>query len=748
MLERLKKHRKNLLLTLTAVTALVIFAVIIWAFQLNREIRESLKTKKFLPPTQYFSAPRIFEKDMRISAAAFEQLLIERQYRERSLAEKLRPGEYSRCRQSGAAACFVFQIHETGDPTLKEIEKQYIYFSEAGLILGSSIDGEQPAPVFLEPQLFAQYLADEPIQQNYTPLGEMPVSCLNAVLAIEDHKYLEHSGVSVLGIVRAAMANVLSTRVAQGGSTITQQMVKNYFLTPERTLKRKITEFIMSLILETHSSKDEILETYLNIIYLGQNGPFQIRGFPAAARYYFNKPLQSLEIADCALLAAVLNSPGLYDPFRHPENSWKRRNLVLEKMVEYGFLRNEESERSKRTPLPQKVTINLSETAPYYIDAVQKELKSLSIPSEGHRVYTGLNIEAQAAAQTATRNQLNKLENDNATIQKIRESGKNLEAVLISANNKTGLIESIVGGRSYKVTQFNRAIDGHRQVGSIMKPFVFLSALELALEKKKEYTPISLLHDERFVFEYQKQKWSPENYGKKYFGDVPMYFALKNSLNCATAQLGIQVGMQKIVELARATGIESKLETVPSLTLGAFELYPREILQAYSTLANLGLRRELRMVRSVTNEYGGVVYQSENVETEVVDKIATAQLVTMMKQVINSGTARAVRLMGFQHPAAGKTGTTSDYRDSWFAGFSPYITTVVWVGYDDNTQHGLTGSSGSVPIWTEYMKAHASQFPLQDFNWPSDLVTYRYTKADDEPAETELLFLPGTEPKN
>jgi penicillin-binding protein 1B len=754
MLNWLQIHRKNLRLIALSLTALVILSAVLWGFQLNLEIRESLKTKKFLPPTQYFSGSRLFEKDMLISARDFEQLLADRQYRERPASEKLRAGEYSRlpseeCAKQAGSACFVFQVHENGDPWLREISKQYIFFSSDEKVSGTFVGEElQPKPVFLEPQLFAQYLGEEPIQQNYTPLGEIPVSCLNAVLAIEDHKYLEHSGISVLGILRAAVANLLSTRVAQGGSTITQQMVKNYFLTPERTLKRKVTEFIMSLILETHSSKDEIFETYLNIIYLGQNGPFQIRGFPAAAQYYFNKPIQSLELADCALLAAVLNSPGLYDPFRRPENSWRRRNLVLEKMAEYGFVRSSEAESAKNIPLPKKTSMNLSETAPYYIDAVQKELRSLSIPSEGRRIYTGLDIEAQAAAQAAIRNNLSRLENENPIIQKIHESGKNLEAVLISANNKTGLIESIVGGRSYKLTQFNRAIDGHRQVGSIMKPFVFLSALEVALEKKKDYTPLTLLHDDRFTYEYQNQKWSPENYGKKYFGDVPMYFALKNSLNCATAHLGLDVGVGKIIEVARATGIESKLENVPSLTLGAFELFPREILQAYSTLANLGVHRDLRMVRAVTNEYDGIVYQSENVETEVIDKIATAQLVGMMKQVLISGTAKSIRLNGFRHPAAGKTGTTSDYKDSWFAGFTPSISTVVWVGYDDNTQNGLTGSSGAVPIWTEYMKAHAAQFPAHDFDWPAALVSHTYKNAGDDPPEVELLFLPGTEPKN
>ena len=509
MFNWIKNNIKLIILSTLTVTAVVIFTFIFWLFQLNEQIIQSLKEKKFLPPTQFYSAAKLFFPGMNIDFKDFESELLNRQYSLRPIENRMRPGEYNllsaeECKKiyspdnlQDTDTCVVYLLKETQDPELKDIRKQLAVF-DLNKVLKSTfvLDPTLSANIYLEPKLFAQYLNQEPIQQNYIALGEIPVSCLNAVLAIEDKNYLEHSGVSYLGILRAAFRNLTGTRYAQGGSTITQQLVKNYFLNSERTIKRKFIEFFMSLILEAHSSKDEILETYLNVIYLGQNGPFQIRGYPAASEYYFEKPIQSLEIHECALLAAVLNSPGLYDPFRKQESSLKRRNLVLDKMSEYGFIRANEAELAKNSSLPKKNLVNVSETAPYYIDAVRKEMTALSIPLEGATIFTGLDLQSQLAAQSSVRNQLAKLETDNKQIKKIKESGKSLEAVLISVNNQTGIIESIVGGRGFRLTQYNRAIQGHRQVGSIMKPLVFLTALEQTM------SPTKILDDTRFKYEY------------------------------------------------------------------------------------------------------------------------------------------------------------------------------------------------------------------------------------------------------
>jgi penicillin-binding protein 1B len=759
----LKTHRKKILLGAISAVVLAAAALGAWSYVLNDRISVALKTKKFLPPTEYFSAPEILHPRMNLSSQDLIHKLAQRKYSSRPWGEKLHPGEYAQgkieeCQNTVPSAlppesqsCFLLQTKESDDPEIGETGglQMLVFGADQKPLLalrGNPLNAAES--VLLEPLLVAQYLDKEPIQQNYTPLGEMPVACLDAVLAIEDAKFLDHSGVSLTGFARAAFRNLTGSRFTQGGSTITQQLVKNYFLTSERTYKRKATEFLMSLMLEMHSSKDEIFETYLNIIYLGQNGPFQIRGFPAASNYYFSQPIQNLELQDCALLAAVLNSPGMYDPFTKPINAWKRRNLVLDKMQEHGFISHNEAEQAKAKPLPTRAALNASETAPYYIDFVQRELQALSIPFDGKKIFTGLQLEAQVQAQKSVRDQLARLESDNKTVKALKAKGKTLEAVLMSADNRTGLVDAIVGGRSYKLTQFNRAFDGHRQVGSVMKPFVYLAALESSgVGGQKVYTPATLLNDTKTTHTYGKQSWSPENYGHEYFGDVPMYFALKKSLNSATASLGLEVGLQKIIDVAHVAGVESRMEPVPALTLGAFEMAPRETLQAYTTLANLGVKKPLRTIRYVLGENNALVYKSNSSQEQVIPVEPAAQLVSMMKQTILGGTAHQAYLQGITIPAAGKTGTTSDNKDSWFAGFTPYITTIVWVGYDDNTSHGLTGASGALPIWISYMKAEALIEPADDFAWPESLSKINFQNPTDDPKEAELLFVKGTEPQ-
>ncbi len=731
-----------------------------WLFRLNKTIAEGFKNKNFLPATDFFSAPESISPHARLTQDEFETLLRLRKYEQKSWNEKLRPGEYSvapeeNCKTSSfttllpeAKSCFLFSMKETEDPenSLKGLQMLVFGGDKAEPI--QALAGNPLVPsqsVSLEPILLAQYMGTEPVQQSYHSLGDFPIACLNSVLAIEDTRFLTHSGVSLVALARAAL-HLLQGRV-EGGSTITQQLVKNYFLNSKKTLTRKMTEFFMSLLLETHSSKDEILETYLNIIYMGQKGPLQVIGFPAAAEYYFGKSIQNLNLSECALLAAVLNSPGIYNPFTQTSNALNRRNLVLNKMVENKFIEPKEGEEAKSVPLPTSVQLNIADTAPYYVDTAQKELLALSIPDEGVKVFTGLHLKLQQQAQKSVYEQLEKLEKGNKLVRQFKENGKNLEAVFASADNKTGLIQSIVGGRGYKSSQFNRVLESRRQIGSIMKPLVFLTALNSKNSQGEKYTPTASLPDRPFVHEYHGHKWSPKNYEKKYYGNVPMYFALKNSLNCATAWLGIGVGLDKIIKTARALGVQSPLLEVPSLTLGAFELTPKEVLQVYTNLANLGERKTLHTIRFVVDKSHEIIYsfaEKTNNSKYATSPDSTAQLVSMMKQTIRSGTAKSAYLQGITGPAAGKTGTTSDNKDSWFAGFTPQITAVAWVGYDDNTSSGLTGATGALPVWISFMQESMKSFvPAEDFPWPKNLIKTKVQSYDDHSSEVELLFTPN-----
>ena len=731
----MKKPTKNLkrfLLLSCAMSCLVILAGVFWMVRLNERIEDGLARKIFLPPTEYYAAPIHFSAQETWDYAEIRSLFTNRQYRERDWEEKLFPGDFSesdfeKCQNTlplplpeGSRRCLLFTAKASADPELNELPLQLLAFSQDGKILGTYQGNPlQPAPqVSLEPELIAQYLDRQPISQNYHPLGNIPTQCLNGVLAIEDAKFLEHSGFSYSGFARAIYSNIFHRGGRQGGSTITQQLVKNYFLTAEKTLQRKITELAMAILLEAHSSKDEILETYLNVIYLGQNGPFQIRGFGAAAQYYFNKPLETLELHECALLAAVLNSPGLFDPYRKPENAMKRRGLVLDRMLELGMINASDASTAKTQALPSERRVQVTETAPYYIDAVNREIEKMGLSLLGLKVFTGLSLVDQKAAQEAIRNQLNELESKNPKVKALKEKSIPLEGALLSAENRTGLITSIVGGRSYQLTQFNRAIEAHRQVGSIMKPFVYLTALLGRGENGIAYDPTTVLNDSKFSYQYEGQSWSPDNYGKKYFGQVPMYFALKNSLNAATASLGIAIGLAPIINTAKDLGITSELQKVPSLTLGAFEIYPYEVLTAYVSVARFGNRTSLSTLRGIADEQGRKIYVYEPKSSQAVEPMATASLVSMMKQTVLSGTARLISLSHFPIPAAGKTGTTSDYKDAWFGGFTPARTTIVWVGNDNPTTNGLTGASGAVPIWLQFMKKASEKDSTLDFQWP------------------------------
>lgn len=587
---------------------------------------------------------------------------------------------------------------------------------------------------WLEPELFAQYYGDSPILREEIPLGFAPADCLNALVAIEDAQFLEHGGISVTGLLRAFFANLRKGRVAQGGSTLTQQLVKNYFLSDERTIKRKLNEIAMAILLEGRLDKDKILETYINTIYMGQNGVFQVRGFGSAAQHYFGTDLRDLNLPQCALLAAIVNGPGVFNPFTKPDKAQPRRNHVLDRMLELGFINPEQATTGKAAPLPNRPQRGLTEPAPYFVQTVRRQLKDKGIDeSEGLRIYTTLNLRAQEAAYQAVRQGIERLESNNKLIAKLKAAGKNLEAVLLSSDPATGHVEALVGGRGFVRSPYNRAFDSHRQVGSVMKPFVFLTALEKNDENGQPYTPLTLIKDEAFTHKYQGQKWSPKNYDGKFNGLVPMYFALKESLNAATAALGLSVGLSDVVDVAKRMGIESKIEAFPALSLGAFELHPWEVLQAYGAIARFGEFTKLTFMIRVEDLGGSVLFKHEPEYEQVVAPETVAVLVGMMKQTLLTGTARAARLSGFVHPAAGKTGTTNDKKDAWFAGFTPLHAAVVWIGYDDNTSHQLTGASGAVPIWTQYMKTFATSLPPVDFAWPAGTVAIEIS-ADQQAA--------------
>lgn len=748
----IRNRLKTILLAFTITLTLSIIYSANAFTNYEKDLDERLKSKKFINPSVFYAAPIALKKGYLLPKESLNAYFTRQNFRLRANGQRIIYGDYfwgsrNECQAMAPemvidySSCLFFSKKQSlaGVDTEAEILVYQVFINPEGRLLDIRINGkpESLEIVELEPEILAQYLNAEPIMQEAVEIKDLPTNCPNAVMAIEDAQFLEHKGYSIKGTIRGVLAPLLKGKKPQGGSTITQQLVKNYFLTNERTVKRKAEEFILSMLIEKKMTKDEILETYMNVIYMGQNGPFQIIGFGSASQFYFDKKISDLQLEECALLAAVLNGPGVYNPFSKQEKTIARRNLVLTKMKDLKLISDIEFETASKKPLPLKRAAQASETAPFYLDAVKKQLKKLNIPSDGARIQTGLNLNLQQKAQESLQQHLELLEKDNKKLAENKKKGISLEGVVISTEHQSGIVDVLVGGRSFRMTQFNRALEGHRQVGSIFKPIVYLTALEkiksanefveaTALGKlfgtSPPFTPMTPIPDEPFVWVLNKKKWSPENFAKKFYGSVPLYFALKNSLNASTALLGKTVGLEDIIVTAKKLGAYSDLKPFPSLTLGAFEMYPIEALQIYTSLANLGKKVELSFIKRVYDFKGELVYEYKPAPETVFDEINSSILIGMMKQTTISGTAKAIGGNVLDIPVAGKTGTTNDYKDTWFIGMTPLKTALVWVGYDQNAVTGLTGGSGAVPVWTQFMKSALSDHPKIDFPFPEDKV--------------------------
>ena len=709
---------------------LTIMASVLWTQSLYKEIKQRLEKGWFMAPIELYSAPDVFTVNKKVSANEMESSLRLRGYLLAS-SNFLKNKDYKwwnadNCQMNlgerlpvGTQRCLVFRQSNSRIHSLA--------FSKDNLIL-QVYSGEpllSVEKIELEPFLFAQYYREQPILRQVLKLGDVPLYCSQAVTAIEDKNFLEHKGFSPLGFLRAVIKNLLSGYYAQGGSTITQQLVKNYFLTSDKTIRRKVKEIFMALILESQVNKEQILENYLNVIYMGQNGHFEVRGLGAASHHYLNKPLTELSLSECALLAALLNNPGRYNPYKNPEKSLSRRNKVLSLMREQNMIDYQQLEEATKSTLPKTSERVALTPAPYYVDAVFRQLKELNFLAKygeaGLRIFTFLKLESQKQAQKTVEEQIANLETKNKNILSLKKEGKELQGLLIHVDVKTGSVAALTGGKSYQLSQYNRALDSRRQVGSIFKPLVFLAAMESQQPDGNHYLPTTLIADEPFVYKYEGQVWRPQNYTQKYHGKIPLYYALKNSINVATARLGIAVGLEHIIDVAKRMGVESELKPLPALTLGAFEMKPLEAAKVFTGIARFGSATALHFVESVERVSGEKIYQVTFDSTQQVAPEKVGQLVSMLKQTFISGTARSAKNYGFYNHAAGKTGTTSDTRDAWFAGFTPEDMILTWVGYDDNTASGLTGASGALPLWLEYIKTftHSSYNP--DFMWPTGL---------------------------
>jgi penicillin-binding protein 1B len=572
-------------------------------------------------------------------------------------------------------------------------------------------------------------------------LDDVPDTLRGALLAVEDQNFYGHWGFSITGILRALISNVRSGQVVAGGSTITQQLVKNYYLTPERTIVRKLTEVIMAVLLELHYSKAQILESYLNEVYLGQEGPRAIHGFALAARHYFDTPLDQLGLHQQALLVGMIKGPSLYNPLRNPERALKRRNLVLELMVEQGVISREHAVIAGAMPLGLSGGRRIRDSFPAYLDLVRRQLRQEyreeDLSTLGLSIFTSFDPLLQRQAEEST-----------TAIMAQLDSAGSLQTASVVTRFDTGEVAALVGGRKARYAGFNRALDARRPAGSLLKPAVYLAALE----RPDRYSLATVLDDSTLTVDGPGgQQWQPRNFDRQAHGSVLLHKALAKSYNLASARLGLNLGLDTVIDMLRRLGIEGPIPEVPALTLGAGEYSPMDMAAMYQAIAAGGFRMPLRSIRDIVDARGEPLHRYPLEYERTVSLQAMHLLHYALRAVVREGTGRGVyRYLPDDFEVAGKTGTTNEGRDSWFAGFSGDLLAVTWIGRDDNGGTGLTGSSGALKVWAHFM-ARASERSL-GYRMPDGISTQwidnsnGYLTGEGCPDSRMLPFIKGSEP--
>jgi penicillin-binding protein 1B len=598
------------------------------------------------------------------------------------------------------------------------------------------------------------------VKRRQVPLSALPSRMVQAVLAIEDRRYYSHPGIDPIRMVGALITNVFGDRpYLEGASTITQQLARNFFLTREMAIEqqtrqrsplRKLREQFMAIILDLRASKDEVLELYLNDVYLGNRGSFAIHGVAEAARLYFGRDVNNLSLGEAATIAGIIQSPGTLSPFNNPARTRDRRDVVLRAMADAGFVSADAAERSIKEPLAP-VARALDAEAPYFVDfvgqALAEQFPAVTQTTEAVDVYTTLDLHLQRVAQDAVSSGIAKVDQ----LLSKRRRGRVPQAALIAVDPRTGDILAMVGGRSYNQSQFNRAVSASRQPGSIFKPFVFLAAFERAVEDGTALSPASLVNDEPTTFDANGTPWTPANYENEYDGEITLRRALAMSRNAATVKVAEAAGFDRIAALWRRIGAGTAPRAFPSIALGVFEATPFEIASAYTIFSNGGETRALRSLLRVQRGESELVAKAA--VTKRVARADTTYLVTnMMRSVLSEGTGAAVRASGFNVDAAGKTGTTNDLRDAWFVGFTPQLLTVVWVGLDDNQALGLSGGQAALPIWLAFMQRALAGRGDQAFPVPDNVSFVDIDRDTGAAALSDCLrvftesFVAGSEP--
>ncbi len=717
-----------------------------YLIKLDDEIRARFAGTRWALPAQVFSAPLDLYPGRDISSDALQRELKRLGYRP---TDKLAgPGTFSANGKDLTAHVRAFQFWDGPQPEAKIGVK----FSSFGIAAIRDLEADEARDIVrLDPMLIGSiYPTRQGEDRVLLRLEEIPPLLRDGLLAVEDAGFYDHFGISLRGIARAAVANVKAGRVVQGASTITQQLVKNFFLSSRRDMQRKAKEALMALLLEAHYSKDEILEAYFNEVHLGQDGNRAVHGFGLGSRFYFNKPVSELRVHEIALLIGVVKGSSHYNPRRNPKNATARRAVVLGVLKKRGLITEEQYEEALAQPLGVAGgTKGTVERYPAFVDLVKRQLtgqyKEEDIVNEGLRIFTTLEPHTQELLEKNLSEGVDKLEKDH------KKEANSLQTAGVITSVNGGEVLAVVGGRNFRYAGFNRALDSKRSIGSLVKPFVYLSALTQFPDR---YQLQTVLEDAPIEVPLANRKvWRPKNYDKRLHGPQPLYRALAKSYNLPTVRIGMDAGVDNVIKALKASGYSGDAQPLPSVLLGAIDISPIEVAQMYGTLAAGGFQSQLSAIRSVTTKEGTPLNRYPIKVRQTLPEGQTYLINWALTQVIRIGTSRhALSAVPAGAELAGKTGTTDDLRDSWFAGFGADLVSVIWMGRDDYKSMGFTGSSGSLRLWTQLMKD--LKVRGLDMIPPSDVEmqltdTFTGLKADEGCADAILIpYLRGRAPQN
>lgn len=743
---------------LVVFTVVVGFLVYYWTV-FSKRIDNLLTGEVFTRSAGIYAAP----KQLRLGQTLTTDRLIEF-LKHAGYVEKAQQADQARGRYSlGDGNVDIEPSDNTTVDGMRQFQHVRVQFARNGKTISALSDLDSNTRLdkaWLEPELISSVTGRERAKRKVIGFNDLPPHLVKAITVTEDRAFFEHYGVNVRGIVRALVrrydADPSSPIARQGGSSITQQLVKNLLLSPEKTLKRKVAEAYMSVILETRLSKQQIFELYCNQVYLGQQAGFSINGFGEAADAYFNKDVTNLTVPEAAFLAGIIRSPNRYNPYKDVDTATARRNQVLDNMAETGAISGEEATQAKETKLqvsPTKGRIDTSD-APYFSDYVQSQLGDIIAgpgAAEHLRIYTTVDLDLQRAAYAAVSKQLAALDKVEAK----RFAPGTLQAALVAMNAKTGEIVAMVGGRDYGKSQLNRASDALRQPGSVFKPFVYATALNTAYDPvPRVITPATTYIDEPKTFTYDNQEYSPGNFGDSYArAPVTLRDAMVHSLNVITVDVAMEVTIGRVMNLAAKAGLPKPARSYPAMALGTSEATPLQVASAYTGFATLGTRTSPIAINRITTGNGVTIAAPTPTKTEMLRPDVAYVMTSFMKDVVNRGTAAKVRARGFKANVAGKTGTS---RDGWFAGYTPNLVCVVWVGFDDGSQLGLTGANSALPIWSDFMEVALGEHPEWQGDWqmPAGIEQLAINPktggpaAPDDPDKRMELFINGTSPSS